>query len=163
MPGRKILILFSAGFPILTNAELLPELTATIDACNKSNVTIYSVDVRALATSVPSGSALGPTNTSPRETQTSVAQERAKGNRPRLARTSYSLAFPDPQKPGGPGGATGVIQLDEFTQKGNSVVPLTLKLRVRDSPPGVYRLVLLAVDGANYQAPQKEIEFTVSD
>jgi len=59
--------------------------------------------------------------------------------------------------------ATGVIRLDEFTQKGNSVVPFTLKLQLGDLPPGGYRLVLLAVDGANYQAPQKEIEFTVSD
>jgi VWFA-related protein len=60
MPSRKILILFSAGFPLLTDPEHLPELSATIDACNKSNVTIYSVDVRGLATSVPGGSALGP-------------------------------------------------------------------------------------------------------
>jgi VWFA-related protein len=45
MPSRKILILFSAGFPLLTDPEHLPELSATIDACNKSNVTIYSVDV----------------------------------------------------------------------------------------------------------------------
>ena len=59
--------------------------------------------------------------------------------------------------------ATGVVQLDQFTQKGNSVVPFTLKLQLSNLPPGAYRLVLLAVDGANYQAPQKEIEFTVSD
>jgi hypothetical protein len=50
--------------------------------------------------------------------------------------------------------ATGVILLDEFTRKGNSVVPFTLKLRVQDS--GAYRLVLLGVDSANYQAPQKK-------
>ena len=50
--------------------------------------------------------------------------------------------------------ATGVILLDEFTTKGNSVVPFTLKLRVQDS--GAYRLVLLGVDSANYQAPQKK-------
>jgi hypothetical protein len=59
--------------------------------------------------------------------------------------------------------ATGVILLDEFIQKGNSVVPFTLKLRINDLPPGAYRLVLLGVDSANYQAPQKEIEFSVSN
>jgi hypothetical protein len=59
--------------------------------------------------------------------------------------------------------ATGVILLDGFTQKGNSVVPFTLKLRIKDLPPGAYRLVLLGVDSANYQAPQKEIEFSVSN
>ena len=101
IPGRKMLILFSAGFPILTS----PELAATIEACNKSNVTIYSVDVRGLATSVPGGSALGPRNTSPRSTQTSVAHEQSQQNRPRLVMTSYPFAFPEPQKPGGGGGA----------------------------------------------------------
>jgi len=59
--------------------------------------------------------------------------------------------------------ATGVILLDEFTRKGNSVVPFTLKLRVQDLPRGAYRLVLPGVDSANYQAPQKEIEFTISN
>ncbi len=112
IPGRKMLILFSAGFPILmdpmrTGVDLLPELAATIDACNKSNVTIYAVDVRGLATSVPGSSALGPTNTLPRSTQNSVAHKQTQRNRPRLMPTSYSVAFPDPQKPGGPGGAPG--------------------------------------------------------
>ena len=112
IPGRKMLILFSAGFPILadpmrTGVDLLPELTATIDACNKSNVTIYSVDVRGLATSVPGGSALGPTNMFPGSTQTSVAQAPAKQNRPKLVMASYPFAFPNPQKPGGGGGAPG--------------------------------------------------------
>ena len=55
--------------------------------------------------------------------------------------------------------ATGVILL-EFTRKGISVVPFTLKLRDQDLTPGAYGLALLGVDSANYQAPQKEIEFT---
>jgi len=59
--------------------------------------------------------------------------------------------------------AGGVILLDEFTRKGNSVVPCTLKLRVQALPPAAYRLVLLGVDSASYQAPQKEIEFTISN
>ena len=39
VPGRKMLILFSAGFPL--TSERISELTATIDACNKANVSIY--------------------------------------------------------------------------------------------------------------------------
>jgi hypothetical protein len=59
--------------------------------------------------------------------------------------------------------ATGVTRLDEFTQKGNTVVPFTLKLQPGDLSPGTYRLVLLAIDGAYYQAPHEEIEFTISN
>ena len=47
VPGRKTLVLFSAGFPL--NSERTPELSATIDAANKANVAIYPVDVRGLA------------------------------------------------------------------------------------------------------------------
>ena len=46
VPGRKMLILFSAGFAVTPENE--SELTATIDACNKANVAIYSLDVRGL-------------------------------------------------------------------------------------------------------------------
>ena len=46
VPGRKTLIFLSAGFPV--NGELLPEVTATIDVCNRSNVAIYPIDVRGL-------------------------------------------------------------------------------------------------------------------
>ena len=48
VPGRKMLVLFSAGFALTPENE--SELTATIDACNKANVAIYSLDVRGLAT-----------------------------------------------------------------------------------------------------------------
>src|SRR5579859_7296390 len=46
IPGRKILVLFSSGFPL--TAERESELTATIDACNKSNVAVYPLDTRGL-------------------------------------------------------------------------------------------------------------------
>jgi len=48
VPGRKILVFLSAGFPV--TADLVSDLTATIDACNKANVAIYPIDVRGLMT-----------------------------------------------------------------------------------------------------------------
>jgi len=46
IPGRKTLVFFTAGFP--ATEEIMSELTATIDTCNKSNVAIYPLDVRGL-------------------------------------------------------------------------------------------------------------------
>ncbi len=48
VPGRKTLILFTSGFPM--NTELRSEESAAINACNRSNVAIYPVDVRGLTT-----------------------------------------------------------------------------------------------------------------
>src|SRR5207247_11445777 len=53
IPGRKMLILFSGGFPL--SVENQSELTATIDACNKSNVAMYAVDARAPVGAAPPG------------------------------------------------------------------------------------------------------------
>ncbi len=50
IPGRKSLILFTAGFEL--SPERMSELTATIDACNKANVAVYPVDVRGLTMSL---------------------------------------------------------------------------------------------------------------
>jgi VWFA-related protein len=46
IPGRKSLILFTAGFAL--DSDAMNELTATIDACNKANVAVYPLDVRGL-------------------------------------------------------------------------------------------------------------------
>jgi VWFA-related protein len=104
VPGRKMLILFSAGFP-LTN-ERMSELTATIDACNKANVSIYSLDVRGLmapALPVPTG-----LMRQPHPAHSLAVSERASSQRPRLVLASFSIASAaDPQKPGGGGGGGG--------------------------------------------------------
>ena len=51
--GRKTLILLTSGFP-LKDPDLLSEITATIDACNRANVAIYAIDVRGLvAATIP--------------------------------------------------------------------------------------------------------------
>ncbi len=60
--GRKSLILFTSGFVL--NDENRPELTATIDACNKANVAIYPIDVRGLVASAPIGPVTGITSPS---------------------------------------------------------------------------------------------------
>ena len=108
VPGRKMLILFSAGFP-LTN-ERMSELTATIDACNKANVSIYALDVRGLmapALPVPAG----PTGMmrQPHPARSLTASSHATSSeRPRLVMASFSAAgAADPQKPGGGGGGGG--------------------------------------------------------
>jgi VWFA-related protein len=104
VPGRKMLILFSAGFPL--DSERLSELTATIDACNKANVSIYSLDVRGLmapALPVPTGS-VG----KPHPTRSLSVSAHSSSQRPRLVLASFSPASaPDPQKPGGGGGGGG--------------------------------------------------------
>ena len=48
IPGRKTLILLTGGFPVGNNPEVISEVTATIDACNKANVAIYPIDIRGL-------------------------------------------------------------------------------------------------------------------
>jgi VWFA-related protein len=46
IPGRKSLMLLTAGFKV--TPDLLSDVTATIDVCNRSNVAIYPIDVRGL-------------------------------------------------------------------------------------------------------------------
>lgn len=50
VPGRKTLVMFSRGFPLPSNIapDLLSEVTAAIEECNKANVAIYPIDQRAL-------------------------------------------------------------------------------------------------------------------
>ena len=89
VPGRKMLVLFSAGFPLdpTSHAELL----ATIDACNKANIAVYSLDVRGLMAAVPGGMA-----------QNIAPAIDKKADAPRFVLASYS-----PQHPGGGGGGGG--------------------------------------------------------
>jgi VWFA-related protein len=102
MPGRKMLVLFSAGFPL--DSTTRSELTATIDACNKANVVIYSLDVRGLVGGAPGGGSAR--NDVPNDPLRADSQRASA--RPHLLLTSYSSnAAPDPQHPGGGGGTGG--------------------------------------------------------
>jgi len=103
IPGRKMVVLFSGGFPL--TQENQSELTATIDACNKSNVAVYALDARGLTAPVPGGSAsrrtMGKTHVA-----SSRIPARKNSTRPHLLLAAYpAMAMPDPQRPGG--GGTG--------------------------------------------------------
>ncbi len=84
IPGRKMVVLISAGFPLSPERE--SELTATLDACTKANVAIYPLDARGLIAGVPAARLMQRTNAAPQ-----------------LLLASY----PEPQRPGGGGGGTG--------------------------------------------------------
>src|ERR1700719_4546354 len=106
VPGRKMLVLFSGGFAL--NPENQSELTATIDACNKSNVAIYALDARGLVGGLPGGSARLDTGDSPSHGANNDADTSSNNGKPRLLLTSFSnSAEPDPQRPGGGGTGAG--------------------------------------------------------
>ena len=106
VPGRKMLVLFSGGFAL--NPENQSELTATIDACNKSNVAIYALDARGLVGGLPGGSARLDIGDSPSNSANNVADTSSNNGKPRLLLTAFSnSAEPDPQRPGGAGGGAG--------------------------------------------------------
>ena len=106
VPGRKMLVLFSGGFAL--NPENQSELTATIDACNKSNVAIYALDARGLVGGLPGGSARLDTGDSPSHVANNVADTSSNNGKPRLLLASFSnSAEPDPQRPGGGGAGPG--------------------------------------------------------
>ena len=100
IPGRKSLILFSAGFPL--NDEYLPELTAAIDAANKANVAIYPLDVRGVFTGAPDITA-----PSPSPTGLGIPPGSAELTGPGFPHYEGLLAFLWPQHSGGGGGGGG--------------------------------------------------------
>jgi hypothetical protein len=112
VPGRKSVVLFTAGFPLTFEAQA--ELTATISACNQANVAIYPLDVRGLIAVAP-----GPGSQLRRDEnpvgQSRVAAPNPAGNSanpgPRLVLASYPMPIaaepPDPPQRGGGGGGGG--------------------------------------------------------
>jgi len=109
IPGRKMVVLFSGGFPL--TPENQSELTATIDACNKSNVAVYALDARGLTASVPGGSARRNTAAGKTHAVSNRPSNRRTSARPRILLAGFpASAMPDPQRPGGGGtggGGTG--------------------------------------------------------
>src|SRR5262249_12319657 len=58
---------------------------------------------------------------------------------------------------------TGVIRLDDFIQKGSPVIPVGLVVKAKDLNPGAYTLMVQAVDGAGNHAPNRTINFDLTD
>ena len=58
---------------------------------------------------------------------------------------------------------TGVQRAEEFIQKGNAVIPIGMKVKVDDLKPGSYLLVMQAVDSAKNQAPNRTVDFDITD
>jgi len=103
IPGRKMVVLFSGGFPL--TQENQSELTATIDACNKSNVAVYALDARGLVATAPGGSASKKTPAGKTRTVSNHVPARKASPRPHILLAAYpAMAMPDPQRPGGGGG-----------------------------------------------------------
>src|SRR6267142_1817430 len=108
IPGRKMVVLFSGGFPL--TSENQSELTATIDACNKSNVAVYALDARGLTAPVPGGSARGSIPAGKTHAVSNRPSNRRASARPRILLAAFpTSAMSDPQRPGGGtgGGGTG--------------------------------------------------------
>ena len=59
--------------------------------------------------------------------------------------------------------STGAMRCEDFIQKGNPVIPIGFKVKVDDLKPGSYRLVLQAVDSAKNQAPNRIVEFDITE
>jgi hypothetical protein len=58
---------------------------------------------------------------------------------------------------------TGAMPAEDFIQKGSPVIPVGLKVAVKDLPAGGYKLLVQAVDGAKNNAPNRSVDFDVVD
>ena len=59
--------------------------------------------------------------------------------------------------------STGAVRADDFIQKGNPVIPIGMKVKVDDLKPGSYRLVVQAVDSVQNHAPDRTVDFDISE
>jgi len=59
--------------------------------------------------------------------------------------------------------STGAQRADNFIQKGNPVIPFAFKVKVDDLKPGAYRLMMQAVDAQNNHAPDRYVDFDITE
>jgi len=59
--------------------------------------------------------------------------------------------------------STGAQRADNFIQKGNPVIPFALKVKVDDLKPGSYRLLMQAVDAKQNRAPDRYVDFDITE
>ena len=58
---------------------------------------------------------------------------------------------------------TDVQRADEYIRKGNPVIPIGMKVKVDDLKPGSYRLMMQAVDSAKNRAPDRVVDFDITE
>src|ERR1039457_3344650 len=104
VPGRKTVIMLTAGFPLTSEARA--ELTVTIDACNRANVAVYPLDVRGLAAPSPN---MQPGSPIIRESPMALLRSPVFSGSPlfHLASFSNSSVEPNQTRGGTGGGSTG--------------------------------------------------------
>jgi len=103
VPGRKTVIMLTAGFPL--TSETRAELTVTIDACNRANVAVYPLDVRGLVAPSPG---MGPGPGIGHENPMALVRPPASGaSLFHLASFSNSFMDPNQTRGGSTGGSTG--------------------------------------------------------
>jgi VWFA-related protein len=104
VPGRKTLVMLTAGFPI--TPEIQSELTAVIAVCNRYNVAIYPLDVRGL---VAPGDATSPHGSLMRSPSYPGDRQLASATLTYTGTAIYpfKLAYFDPAQHGGGGGGGG--------------------------------------------------------
>ena len=55
------------------------------------------------------------------------------------------------------------VSMDDYILKGSPVIPVGLKVAVKDLPSGSYTLLFQAVDGAGNKAPNRTVYFDLTD
>ena len=103
VPGRKSLVLLSAGFPLPGGPH--PDLTAAIDTCNRANVAVYPIDVRGLVDlgSRPASTANSKTPLSPKTANLVTATYQYGGSGDPAPHLLFVQHRPKPGPPPGPG------------------------------------------------------------
>jgi len=102
VPGRKTLIMLTAGFPLTSEARA--ELTVTIDECNRANVAVYPLDLRGLVVNSPS---MRPNSPIIRENPMARLGAPALGGASLFRLAAFSNSFAAPDQVRGGGGSTG--------------------------------------------------------
>jgi VWFA-related protein len=116
VPGRKILVLLTAGLPLTT--EVRYDIEAAVSVCNKANVAVYPIDVRGLFTGQPSimgpgggrgrgpgGGGGGAALPTPSRVKTALLAL-ADGLRPPIQAAAFTNSFTESEQAGKGGGGT---------------------------------------------------------
>lgn len=100
LPGRKSLVWLTSGQPLTSDTEA--DLTALINACNRSNVAVYPVDVRGLTGPVLGRESRSPLNWDNSEPTYAAVDSNESDAAPRLVYVAQTKGGS-----GGTGGRTG--------------------------------------------------------